>query len=143
MVTSAPRSIPIAMHRLPSHSALVRFRLAAYLFAVAILVLVGGLGYLGWAIFANHHTHIMIASGVIGAGVLTFIFQWVTAARARCQLCLVPSLSKKNCSKNRAAQRFLGSYRLKVATSIIFQNNFRCPYCNEPTVLEVRQRRNP
>ena len=35
----------------------------------------------------------------------------------------------------------LVSDRLKVATSIILRNNFRCPYCNEPTVLEIRQRR--
>lgn len=130
------------MHRLPSHSALVRFRLAAYLYVLAILVLLGGIGYLGWSIFINHQTHIILSASLIGAGVLLVVCQWITAARARCPLCLVPSLSKKNCSKNRNAKRLLGSYRLKVATSIIFQNSFRCPYCNEPTALEVRQRRN-
>jgi hypothetical protein len=129
------------MHRLPSRSALVRFRLAAWFFVVAVILLAGSLGYLAYSVFLGHKQHILIASGLLAAGVFCLIFQWISASRARCPLCLTPSMAKKNCSKNRNAQRFLGSYRLKVASSIILHNNFRCPYCNEPTVLEVRQRR--
>ena len=28
--------------------------------------------------------------------------------------------------------------RLRVALAVLFTNSFRCPYCNEPSVLEVR-----
>lgn len=129
------------MHRLPSRAALVRFRLSAYLYVFGILTLIAGIGYLGYSIFIDHRAHIVIAGSVVVAGVLMLIFQWASASRARCPLCLTPSLARKNCSKNRNAKRLLGSYRLRVATSIMFQNHFRCPYCNEPTVLEVRQRR--
>lgn len=128
------------MHRLPSRSALVRFRLSAWLFILAILLIAAGIGYVAYAVSTSLGQHIVIASSVIAAGVFCLIFQWFTAARARCPLCLTPSMAKKNCSKNRNARRLLGSYRLKVATSIIMNGHFRCPYCNEPTVLEVRKR---
>lgn len=130
------------MHRLPSHSALIRFRLAAYLMVIGTIVLLSGIGLLGYSIFISHRAHTILGSLLIGAGVFLMIIQWITAARARCPLCLTPALAKKSCSKNRNAKRLLGSYRLRVASSIIFRNQFRCPYCNEPTALEVRQRRN-
>ena len=129
------------MHRLPSQSAVVRFRLSAYLLVAATLVIFGSLLFLGYSFFFNHQDHLILAASLIGVGVVIMIIHWISAARARCPLCLTPSLAKKACSKNRGAQRFLGSYRLKVATSIILTNSFRCPYCNEPTVLEVRQRK--
>jgi len=129
------------MHRLPSQSAVTRFRVAAYLYIIALLIVIGGIGYLGWALYASLQDHVVTAAAVIGLAVVTFIIQWIASARVRCPLCLVPSMAKKNCSKNRNAKRLLGSYRLKVASSIILHNNFRCPYCNEPTALEVRQRR--
>lgn len=129
------------MHRLPSQSAVVRFRVTAYLLVIATLLIFGSLAFLGYSLFLNQRDHLILASSLIGAGVIIMIIHWISAARARCPLCLTPSLAKKSCSKNRGAQRFLGSYRLKVATSIILTNSFRCPYCNEPTVLEVRQRK--
>jgi hypothetical protein len=129
------------MHRLPSQSSVTRFRLAAYLYVLFILLVIAGASYLGWALLNNHPQHVIFAASFIGGAVAVFIFHWITASRVRCPLCLVPSMARKNCSKNRNAKRLLGSYRLKVASSIILRNNFRCPYCNEPTVLEVRQRR--
>lgn len=129
------------MHRLPSRAALIRFRISAWFFILGFLLLISGIGYLGWSVFIAHNMHIIIASSIIGGGVACMIIQWISASRARCPLCLTPSMARKNCSKNRNAKRLLGSYRMKVATSIILHNNFRCPYCNEPTVLEVRQRR--
>ena len=130
------------MHRLPSQSSVTRFRLAAYLYVLFILLVIAGASYLGWALLNNHPQHVIFAASSIGGAVAVFIFHWITASRVRCPLCLVPSMARKNCSKNRNAKRLMGSYRLKVASSIILHNNFRCPYCNEPTVLEVRQRRN-
>lgn len=131
------------MHRLPSSNAITRFRLSAYLYVLGLIMIVGSISFLAYALFFNHKQHLILATGLVGASVLVFVFQWITSARARCPLCLVPSMAKKNCSKNRKAEKLLGSYRLKVASSIILHNHFRCPYCNEPTVLEVRQRKIP
>jgi hypothetical protein len=102
----------------------------------------GSIAFLIYSFFVSHAPHMILACILIGVAIVIIIAQWIVAARARCPLCLTPSLSKKNCSKNRAARRFLGSYRLRAAVTIIVRNYFRCPYCNEPTVLEVRQRKN-
>jgi hypothetical protein len=69
------------------------------------------------------------------------IIQWGMARRARCPLCMTPVMETKRCSKHRNAKPFLGSYRLRVALSIIFKGSFRCPFCHEPTAIQVRQKR--
>lgn len=131
------------MHRLPSQSAISRFRLAALLYILSYITLIGAIGYMAWAIFGNDQKHhILYAACAVALWVVLVISQWVVASRARCPLCLVPAMAKRNCSKNRNAKRMLGSYRMRVATSILTKNSFRCPYCNEPTALEVRQRKN-
>ena len=77
---------------------------------------------------------------LMAAFVICSILQWLTALRAKCPLCMMPTLVPKHCSKNRHAKKFLGSYRLRAANSILFKNYFRCPYCGEPTELAVRER---
>ena len=130
------------MHRLPSQAALIRFRVSAYLFILGAIVTLGSVGFLIYGVSVGHRNFIVLASSLVGVGIFLFIFQWMIASRARCPLCLTPSLSAKGCSKHRNAKSLFGSHRLRVATSIMFTNSFRCPYCNEPTALEVRQRRN-
>jgi hypothetical protein len=44
------------------------------------------------------------------------------------------------CAKHRKARRLLGSYPLRVAIAILFTAQFRRPYCNEPTAMDVRER---
>ena len=73
--------------------------------------------------------------------ILCFIFQCILAARALCPLCRTPVLAAKACAKHRNARTFLGSHRMRVAMGILFRDSFVCPYCHEPSVLEVRQKR--
>jgi hypothetical protein len=72
--------------------------------------------------------------------VLIFV-QWIVAARANCPLCITPVMASKGCARHRRAKSFLGNYQLRVALAVLFTGSFRCPYCGEPTILEVRQRR--
>jgi DNA-directed RNA polymerase subunit RPC12/RpoP len=60
--------------------------------------------------------------------------------RIRCPLCMVPPLQSRGCARHRTAEKTLGSYRLRVAKSILLAGSFRCPYCGEPTAMQVRQR---
>ena len=129
------------MHRLQSRSAIARFRLAAYLLVLGRTLLIGAICFMAFSVFVGHREHLVLASILMGVAITLIIIQWAASSRARCPLCLTPSLANKACAKNRNARSLFGSYRLRVATSIIFNNHFRCPYCNEPTVLEVRQRR--
>ena len=51
----------------------------------------------------------------------------------KCPLCMNPVWGKRMCQKHSKAKRALGlSYRLGIATSVVFKNRYRCPYCGEP-----------
>ncbi len=76
-----------------------------------------------------------------GSAVLVAVIQWLFAAGAKCPLCMMPVLSRKGCSKHRNAKRVAGSHRFPVAMGVLFKHHFRCPFCNEPTLLELRERR--
>lgn len=128
------------MHRLHSKSSIFRFRLAAVLLCAKCVLwpLTGGL--LAYAIFISDHDLVKIAIAMVALGVAVVILQWLIAERTNCPLCVTAVLAKRNCSNHRHARKFLGSQRLRIALSILFTNSFRCPYCHEPTVLEIRDR---
>lgn len=129
------------MHRFSSQSAIVRLKLASLLLCLKYFLALGAGGILLYSIAKNDLLLTWIA---IGCGVLTLlvvIIQWLLAAKTRCPLCLTPVLATKGCSKHRNAKTLLGSYRLRVALNVLLKGRFYCPYCNEPSALEVRQKR--
>ncbi len=128
------------MHRLHSKGAITRMRFAALLlcakcvmFPVAAVVLV-------YALLFQEQPILMVAVGLFLLGGLVVIVQWIVSQHTQCPLCMTPVLAKKGCTKHRSAKSFLGSHRLRVALAILLKGSFRCPYCNEPTLLEVRDR---
>ncbi len=129
------------MHRLPHEQSLSRYRIAASLLLLKWLMIPGALGYLVYALAVHKQEQVHLALGALGLVLGLLIFQWVIAARCRCPLCLGPPLARKACVKHRTATRLFGSYRLRVAHSIMWKGYFRCPYCGESTLMEVRQRR--
>jgi hypothetical protein len=118
-----------------------RFRLAAILLCLRYVGPPIVVYFLISSFFKDDQEKVIIAAAVGGGLVLSAPIQWLIAQRTRCPLCLTPVLSEKSCSKHRQAKTFLGSYRLRVALSVMFKGSFRCPYCNEPSVLEIRTRR--
>lgn len=128
------------MHRLPSDTVLRRFRIAAVLVILMWASVPAALGFLVYGIFHDEHNWLVIAAGVVFLGLFCSILNYMMGGRLKCPLCMVPPLQNRRCSKHRTAQKLFGSHRLKVAQSILFRDNFRCPYCGEPTTMEVRQR---
>jgi hypothetical protein len=129
------------MHRFQSKSTILRFKFTALLLCMKCLLAPITAGVLIYSIL-KHDMHLTwIAIGLGGLTILTVIVQWVLASRTRCPLCLTPVLATKGCSKNRNAKTFLGSYRLRVSLAVLIKGSFRCPYCNEPSAMEVRERR--
>lgn len=129
------------MHRFSSNSAIVRLKLVSLLLCLKYFFISGTGGILLYSLVKGDERLTWIA---IGLGVVTLVvvlIQWALAAKTRCPLCLTPVLATKGCSKHRNARTFLGSHRLRVALSVLFRGRFYCPYCSEPSVLEVRQRR--
>ena len=81
---------------------------------------------------------VYIGAGTTFVGFFLAILQLLVASRARCPLCLTPVLAAKTCSRHRNAKTLFGSYRARVALTIIFKKQFYCPYYNEPTLLRLK-----
>lgn len=128
------------MHRFQSKSAIVRLRFAAIFLCLKWIMIVAAAGVLAYSLFKHDRELTFVAMGLAGLAILVVIVQWVLASKTRCPLCLTPVLASKRCSKHRNAKKLLGSYRLRVALMVLFKGRFHCPYCHEPSVLEVRER---
>lgn len=99
------------------------------------------MGLLFYSLFVEDKNLTLISVGLLALAILASVFQWTLARKARCPLCITPVMESKRCSKHRNAKTFLGSYRLRVALSIIFKGSFLCPFCHEPTAMEARPKR--
>lgn len=128
------------MHRLHSKSSIHRLRLTAFLCCLKSVLFPVATGLLAHALWTENPLRVKVAGGLLLFGGLLVIFQWIIVQRTQCPLCMVPVMAKRRCTKHRSAKTFLGSHRLRVALAILFRKSFRCPYCNEPTALEVRDR---
>lgn len=129
------------MHRFQSQSTITRFRVAAILICLQVLLVPAVIGLLGYALFFNDQALVFDALIAAGGVILLIIVKWIVAMRTRCPLCMTPVLATKGCSKHRRAKTVLGSYRLRVALAVLFRGAFFCPYCNEPSMMETRSRR--
>ena len=130
------------MHRFPSKSIIIRFRFAAILLCLGWLMIPAVAGTLSYSIMTDDPGLTKIGIALLALTILIMILQCLIASRTRCPLCMTPVLASKRCSKHRHARTFLGSHRLRVAFAILFKNAFKCPYCNEASAMEVRNRRN-
>jgi hypothetical protein len=128
------------MHRFRSKSIINRFRLVALLVCLKFLLLPTAIALAVTSIARSDMEMVILALWLGGAAIVLVIIQWITAARTRCPLCMTPVLAKKACSKHRHSRRLFGSYRLRVATSVLTRGRFTCPYCNEPSAMQVRHR---
>lgn len=126
------------MHRLPSQHAVTRFKVASWLIVLLFVLLLATPGVLVHSLITADRNLASLALGLMIGTIAVGIIQWAVATRARCPLCHAKSIARNGCSKHRNARSLFGSYRLRVALSIIFQKKFRCPYCGESTAAEAR-----
>jgi hypothetical protein len=129
------------MHRLPSNKTIWRFRFAAFLMCARWLLGPLAVGVMILALVAGDHRLAMLGGALLVLTLLIALPQWLLAARTGCPLCMTSVLANKHCATHRHARSVLGSYRLRVALAVLFRNSFHCPYCNEPTALEVREKK--
>jgi hypothetical protein len=131
--------IPQQVHKLANKLSIIRFRIAALLLLVRMMLLLAT--FLVYALFFPTQRQDLAMIGLMLAGSIAVLLpiRLAIASECKCPLCRVPVLSIKRCSKNTNSKTFLGSYRLRIALQILFKNRFRCPYCNETT--EIRSRR--
>lgn len=133
-------SDPKFMHHPRTISDVRRLRMASLLLLGNRLLIITAVGLLLVSFFANDKHMMIYGSILVGISFILIIAQWIAASHASCPLCRTPVLAPMGCVKHRKARRLMGSYKLRVALAIMFRERFRCPYCNEPTVMEVREK---
>ncbi len=126
------------MHRLRHAHTIRSLWIAAFLLCLKRVLIVGTAALFLSSFFYNDAQLSLYGLGLAGVTLLLALIQLLFASAAKCPLCLMPVLSRKGCSTHSNAKRFLGSHRLCVALSILLKRNFRCPFCNEPTVLRLK-----
>lgn len=129
------------MHKFSSTQAIRRIRLAALLLAAKFLLTPAAAGVLFYSLCVADRQLTIVGLGILSAAVISVIMQWLVARRANCPLCMTPVLARKGCAKHRSARPLFGSHRLPVALAVLFRDRFRCPYCGEPTLMQVRENR--
>jgi len=127
------------MHHPRSISDVRRLRLASLLLLGNRLLILTAGSLLLVSLFANDQHLMVFGSILVAVSLALIVAQGIVAAHAGCPLCRTPVLAPMGCVKHRKARRLLGSYKLRVALAILFRERFRCPYCNEPTALELRE----
>lgn len=128
------------MHHPRSMTDVIRFRLAAALLIANFLLALIAAGFMFRSVVVFDKQLTLIGLGYLAFVLIMVVVQWIVASGTSCPLCRTPVLAPKLCTKHRRARSLFGSHRLRVAASILFTNHFRCPYCNEPTGMEVRSR---
>ena len=128
------------MHRFRSKSVIRCFKLAAYLLCLKYIMCPVAAALLIYSLMKGDRDLTIISIGLIGFTLVVIVAQWMVAGRTRCPLCMTPVLAPKACAKHRNARPLLGSYRLRVALGILSRDSFLCPYCHEPSAMEVRTR---
>ena len=115
-------------------------KLGALSLVFCLLSFAGTGGLLGYALLSNQRSLALVGLGGIVFTLLLFILYKIFSSSAHCPLCRGPVLGGTGAQFHRHAKRTLGSYRLRVALSIIFTNSFVCPHCNESTRCVVKER---
>lgn len=128
------------MHRLSSHYVLKRYRIASLFIVFMFLTLPVAVGFFLYGLYEKDASWMQNAGIVLAAGVVLKLLSFMVGGRLKCPLCMGAPLRNLGCSKHRTAETMLGSHKLAVATSVIFQGKFRCPYCGETTGMHVRER---
>jgi hypothetical protein len=125
------------MHHLRSRQSVTRFKLVSWLLCLMWLGIVATFGIFIYSLLAKDKQLASLTLWMILSSLLLGILQWVLSSRPHCPLCLTPPIAHRACSKHRNAKQLFGSYRLRVACSIILRKCFCCPYCGETTAVEA------
>ena len=128
------------MHRMPTKSSLRNLRLGTMFFLLFGLDMLAFVGLGIAAVWTRDPAVVRVFLWSAGSLPVLGIAYLAIGSRAKCPLCTNPPLTPRRCTKHRNAKRLFGSYRLKVAMSVFFNDSFVCPHCGEPTLLEVRDR---
>ncbi len=125
------------MHLLRSLSQMRAFQISASLVFLNIIFLFIAVCIIIHSIVLIDGVRTLIGFGFAAFAMLLELFRALLFGHCRCPICMANVLNPFNRTPHREARTLIGSHRLPVAISILFQNSFRCPSCNEPTAIRL------
>lgn len=131
------------MHRFQTSSSISRLRLCAIVYLLAYTLLAASLVSLPVFMFLQMREWVRYSLVGLAVTIIFIVWLWILSSKTYCPLCRMPVLGKKSCNRHRNSKSLLTSHRLPVSLSVLIHRNFRCPYCNEPSELKVRERKLP
>ncbi len=121
------------MHHQRSAHSLRRIRIGAYHFLFNVVLGITSLGAVAYSAYYHNETWLYASLGGVAVWLISLVAFYIKGATIRCSLCMTPIWSSRKCQKHKNVKPALGiSYRLGVATAVIFTGKYRCPYCGEP-----------
>lgn len=120
------------MHKHRSDRALFELKLKSLHFIFNISAFLTASALLAYAAIDHHQIALYSGLGIGIVWILSSLLFVIGAHKLQCPLCMIPLFAHKQCSKNKAAKRVMGSYRLGVSFSILGKGHYRCIYCGEP-----------
>lgn len=128
------------MHRLSSHKIVRRFKIVSFLLLLMYPLLPVSIIILFYGVISRGFDLLYLVAIFFAFWIFLKILIYIKSKRLICPLCLGNQYREFGCIKHKKAEKLLGSYRAKVAVSILSKNMFRCSYCGENTVMQVRMR---
>jgi hypothetical protein len=127
------------MYHSHSNSDVRHLRIASLLLIVNRLLIVAAIGLLLVSMFGNDQHLRLFGSAFLIISFILIIAQRIAVLHVGCSLCRTPVLGTMSYIKHRKARRLLGSYQLRVACAILFNDRFCCPCCNEHSSVETKE----
>ena len=121
------------MHLHRSAHNLRTLKVGAWHYLLNVLMGTAAVGIMGYSLYDGDRFYMVVGSLVLAFCILSSALFFLRRLSLRCPLCSVPLWSGQKCQKHRKVKPALGvSYRLGVASAVIFKGSYRCPYCGEP-----------
>lgn len=128
------------MHHQRSAYSLRRIRRVAYHFLLNVVLGIIAISAVVYSVYYQNETWLYASLGGVVFWLISSVFFYIKGAGVRCSLCMTPLWLGRKCQKHKNVKPALGvSYRLGMATAVVFKGHYRCPYCGEPfSALKIR-----
>lgn len=121
------------MHRQQSIESLRSLKLGACHFMFNILMAIVGLACVIAGLIVQENEWLWTGAAITAIWLLSIALFFIMSYSWTCPLCMGRLWVRTGCRRHRKAHQALGvSYRLGIATAVVFRRAYRCPYCGEP-----------
>ncbi len=127
------RTTTSTLHHQRSSHTLRLLWVGALHFFINLLLAIAALCTIAYFFYTSNLVGVYVGVGLIGVWIISAFIFMARGSKIRCSLCMNPVLGGSKCQKHKNVKPSLGvSYRLGVASGVVFRGRYRCPYCGEP-----------